>query len=538
MKRTIISCLLLAGLLLSLAACQAAPDKEVVVSKNDGTFEQAIGTDAGENGGVSLSDGSAAVGSTSVHFADSFTSTDGKITYTINAQVAVPTANLPIVQVRPMVINGPKAKQIAQAVFGSAPLYEKTNEKTRGELEDIIILLSNWTSDAAIRNDYGQDIDDTALEDIRANRQAILDNYKAAYAQARDVVPKEECQFRFYEQFTRYSIDGTGAYGDATGFYDEIPYGESYDLQANAEMDGIPYIFWVNNREADDFRNHSFSVFVDLGNVTPEVENEYKRSVGLYSDTPATSEQLAQIEQKAASMIEGMGIGQWQIHAEVQHSGDSLQQEQDSWDYYVVVRCLPVYEGITVTHQDQLFNMKSKNAFASNYYYEELTMMFSNDGRLLDIHYDGALELVQVVNANVPVMSTEEMQQRIREQLALSDLSEYWQFNEPNAFEKYYPNVSGSVLEERKATLTAVRAEIEIDQVEIGLARIKIKDNNSDFYLVPSVTLRGHIKVYNAAGTELVSTEKYFYLDDIPVETILGLNLVDGTVLVLKNPEE
>ena len=109
MKRAIISCLLLAGLLLNLAACQAAPEKEVVVSKNDGAFEQAITTDAGENGGVSTqaengdAPNSAAAESTAFSYTDSFTSTDGKITYNINAQVDVPTVNMPIVQVRPMV---------------------------------------------------------------------------------------------------------------------------------------------------------------------------------------------------------------------------------------------------------------------------------------------------------------------------------------------------------------------------------------------------------------------------------------------------
>ena len=152
MKRSIISAILLVGLLFSLAACQPAPEKEVVVSKNDGAFEQAITTDAGENGGVSTqtengdAHNSAAAESTTVSYTDSFTSTDGKITYTINAQVDVPTVNMPIVQVRPMVINGPKARQIVQALFGDAPIYEKTNEKSKSEWEDLIISISNWTS--------------------------------------------------------------------------------------------------------------------------------------------------------------------------------------------------------------------------------------------------------------------------------------------------------------------------------------------------------------------------------------------------------
>ena len=546
MKRSIISAILLVGLLFSLAACQPAPEKEVVVSKNDGAFEQAITTDAGENGGVSTqtengdAHNSAAAESTTVSYTDSFTSTDGKITYTINAQVDVPTVNMPIVQVCPMVINGPKARQIVQALFGDAPIYEKTNEKSKSEWEDLIISISNWTSDEAIREAHGDNLSQDEIESIRASRQSILDSYKAAYEQAREVVPKEECQFRFYREFTRYSFDGAGAYADEPSYYEDIPYGQGYELQAVAELDGLRYHIWFNNREADDFRNHSVSVFIEETGA-PDIMNEYKRSVGLLSEEAPTAEQIAAAEQKAREMLSAMEIGDWQVTAYELHTDNSDLEDPDNTldphkDYRIGVRCLPVYEGVVVTKQQWLGNIKSKNEYASNYYYEDLIFQFSNDGRLLSLEYYGPLELVQVVNANVPVMSMDEIRQRVSEQLSLSDLDSLWEYNRPGVIESWFTgsSISAEALAEQKAFFTAVSAEFNITSVEIGLARTRIKDNKTDFYLVPSVTLRGAESVLNAQGEDLAIG----VMAETHEVTVLGLNLVDGTVLLLQNPND
>ena len=542
MRRKIISAILLVGLLFSLAACQPAPEKEVVVSKNDGAFEQAITTDAGENGGVSTqaengdAPNSAAAESTAFSYTDSFTSTDGKITYNINAQVDVPTVNMPIVQVRPMVINGPKARQIVQALFGDAPIYEKTNEKSKSEWEDLIISISNWTSDEAIRQAHGDNLSQDEIESIRASRQSILDSYKAAYEEAREVVPKEECQFRFYREFTRYSFDGAGAYADEPSYYEDIPYGQGYELQAVAELDGLRYHIWFNNREADDFRNHSASVFIEETDG-PDVMNEYKRSIGLLSETPPTAEQISEAERKTREMLSAMGIGDWQVKGKEQHN-DFTESEDAHKDYFISVQCLPVYEGVVVTRQQGLSNIKSTNVYASNYYYEELNFQFSNDGRLLSFHYTGPLELVQVVNANVPVMSMAEIQQRVHEQLILSDLDSLWEYNRPGVIENIFGGapMSAEELATQKAFFTAVSAEYNITSVEIGLARTRIKDNKTDFYLVPAVTLRGQSTILNAQGDNLgvIATGVMPGQDT----TILGLNLVDGTVLMLQNPND
>lgn len=349
-------------------------------------------------------------------------------------------------------------------------------------------------------------------------------------------MPKEECQFRFYREFTRYSFDGAGAYADEPSYYEDIPYGQGYELQAVAEIDGLRYHIWFNNREADDFRNHSVSVFIEETGG-PDIMNEYKRSVGLLSEEAPTAEQIAAAEQKAREMLSAMEIGDWQVKGEEQHN-DFTESEDAHKDYFISVQCLPVYEDVVVTRQQGLSNIKSTNEYASNYYYEELNFQLSNDGRLLSFHYTGPLELVQVVNANVPVMSMAEIQQRVHEQLILSDLDSLWEYNRPGVIENMFGGapMSAEELAAQKAFFTAVSAEYNITSVEIGLARTRIKDNKTDFYLVPAVTLRGQSTILNAQGDNLgvIATGVMPGQDT----TILGLNLVDGTVLMLQNPND
>ena len=59
----------------------------------------------------------------------------------------------------------------------------------------------------------------------------------------------------------------------------------SVDLRAVTELGGVPYEFWVNNNEREDFRNHSLSVFVlmpDSGGTVEERKARTREKRGKY----------------------------------------------------------------------------------------------------------------------------------------------------------------------------------------------------------------------------------------------------------------
>ena len=123
----------------------------------------------------------------------------------------------------------------------------------------------------------------------------------------------------------------------------------------------------------------------------------------------------------------------------------------------------------------------------------------------------GALDVVEVPNESVAVMSFDEMTERIETQLSLDDIGMYQLFgDDPNAPEE----------------LTTDKVVMDITDMEFGFARTKVKDERFDFYLVPSVTLSGSYTAYNSGGEEI-----YTYPENGRSDVVLVLNLVDGTVI-------
>ena len=168
-------------------------------------------------------------------------------------------------------------------------------------------------------------------------------------------------------------------------------------------------------------------------------------------------------------MIEKMDIGEWVI------TGCEASYSGYYGGYVIYVGVAPVYDGVMVTPQAQLSNLKSEEEYASNYYYETLGFTMAADGTVIDFSYMGPLEVVEVVNASTAVMPFDELTERIKTQLSMDDINMYQMFN------------PGDVPESQVTD----RVEVDITSMEFGLSRTKIKDNPDDFYLVPSVTLRG-----------------------------------------------
>ena len=95
-----------------------------------------------------------------------------------------------------------------------------------------------------------------------------------------------------------YAVHGFDYAGSDPYYTDASPAGMSVDLRAVTEFGGVPYEFWVNNNEREDFRNHSLSVFVlvpDSGGTADERRaqtREWYMSMGLYSDAAADKSAL------------------------------------------------------------------------------------------------------------------------------------------------------------------------------------------------------------------------------------------------------
>lgn len=201
-------------------------------------------------------------------------------------------------------------------------------------------------------------------------------------------------------------------------------------------------------------------------------------------------------------MLKAMGLEDW-------HISSSRVMNMELGDgrvgYTVVIKASPSYEGIKVVSQEQIASLKSDDAYASNYYYEVVEMDFT-DGVLVFFEYQAPLDVVSVVNDSVMLLTTDKVVAAFENCMTLDEIVKYQVQGIPDEFAD---------------TQQISRVEAIVDTVEFGLTRIRIKNNESDFYLVPAYTFKGTYVAYNGAGEAGMEMETTFAV----------INAVDGSII-------
>lgn len=426
---------------------------------------------------------------------------------------------MPVLKLRPKVIDSDWARTMAEAIFGDNTLYEYSEELSRAEIGEKIAEYEEALREEAIKEALRED---ASREEIAAYTKAIeeqLDFYSNAYEYARDEVEPVECMWTFWPS-THYTQSSWDYAGGDTGYTDRLPYGATVELCAQVTMDGLPYRFNVNNREAEDFRNHSMyallmpPMYPGTPDYTPwMVEN------GVYSDREPGAEEVEAVEEKAREMIEAMDIGDWELEARVEPRsyaylpqegmGYGIMPEDLYTSYDIVVDCLRVYEGVTVTKHPMLTDMRSTRLGASNYYFEELELRYCADGRLQNLNYWSPHELLESRYSGVVKLDIGDIES------ILTD----WTMED------------AQIRDSLPAEAELLEVEAEIFSIELGLSRIKLDD--TDFLLIPTLTLPGRYTVEYSLGGEPGSDARGS--EASPVD-ILVIDLRDGSVIELSNP--
>ena len=478
--KKIISLFLVILLIFCAAACQATPEDAVVTSKNDGAFESALyhaEEQAVEEANEPQNEESTETSSidTSKTYVTEFSSTDGSILYSVDLVEPFVPETMDVLRVTPHDITSEDAQRIAKAIFGDEEVYEYSTEMSRAELEERILELrqhiSSWDS---LLEYYGGD--ESIASMVQENYEARIATLEDLYEDASDCVTAKLCDWEFHSP--DYYLDPS--YG--------ISYGDDpmRELKATIWVDGTPYVYTVSNREGEDYRLHSVSAYID-DLMVPESQK--------YSTDAITQKDRIELAHKAQEILDSMGMGEWVID-----SVTTSYKPGDDADGYSILRvtACPVYNDVKVTYQGQISNLKSDDAYASDYYYENIEFTFSG-GRLTSFFYDATLDVVDT-NENVPILSFAEAMKKFQSQMEIQDASYY---------------------------IGTASAEIDVTRVELGLARIRIQNNETDFYLTPAYTFYGISTLYDEASNEI----NWGFGQDDAVERLLTINAVDGSVI-------
>lgn len=478
MKKRILSAL--AALLVLSCGCQKTPEKSVVTSKNDGTFAAAL-----ENTPQAAPTAASAETSTAQTYTDSFENANGAIRYELSLTAPELPAALPVVRVRPMEITPELAERTARAVLGDGEIYEYTTEHTKSELEAAILEMKERVSDFdGLVESCGGDED--AARDYKAAQEGRISEMEAAYAAAPDTAERKTCDWQFHP----------GSY------YSDVTRGQIADvgqqvLKASAALDGAPFVLEAINLERDDYRQHTVTVGpdADLADID-----------ALYADTGARPD-LPAVQDKAVQIADGLGLGGWRV------ADCDSDPNAPSVTYLTLTR---TYEGLPMTFHDG--PGEAESSYGPVYTYEKLRMDFNGE-KLLSLLYQGALEETRVVNANVQTLPFADILDAATTQMKLRGTTD------PVTGEAVPASEDGSY------------NEVAVDRVELGLSRIFIKDNTTEYYLVPTYTFYGVNTACNADGTPT----DYSFFDEAAGRTIAFpnpttvelavINAVDGTAI-------
>ena len=468
-----------------LSACQNSPEKSAVISKNDGSFDANV---------VQTAEESRALDETkSISFSDTFLSTDGSVTFQIAIQNFVKNPSMPVVEVTPHFLTEEDAHNAALALFGSSAVFYEAEPvlNERFTKQEVIAQINRWSPYTSVEGmkQLFPDGNDEYWED---NAQTIRDYITYLDDEALDYV-RPQCQWKFYK--SSHYIYGSD---------DDVPYDTSQD---NDEItawipnkDGYISVFTVSRRNKNDFKINNISAHPTTGGPLLLDDEIYRREK--LRDKP-TQEQITAAVDKAQNVMDQMQLGTWK--AEFTHISNFPRG--DVTEYRIHVVALPVFQGVPSLRRPQLGNLKSTEVYASNYYLTEADFEFSADGTLMDFFLYSPLDIKQTVNDNVKVMAMEDIVNRAKEQLSLSDAYEY-----------------GAVLDNAGKDFNCT---VSITQLEYGLTRTKAPNTDESYYYVPAAMFLGDIEYrYQASG------ETFYFKEDVP---LLILNAVDGTVIPLEN---
>lgn len=472
--------------ILLLSGCEASPTRENVQSKNNALFNERIHSDAG--GDTSSKTADSPVEKPAEH---SFSSMDSSVIYNLSTDFPDIEKTMPVIEVVPYSFTEEDAKRIGEILFSDSVFYEydPNSPYSQEELTEKIDSLSGYlSSDSALKEVYGDLLDDVFISHIVNELQTIVDRYNSQLSTAVQSQQKDLCNWQFFP--AEHYIQNE--------FRPALPQGNE-EIKAILEYQGASYIFSVTNRDRSDYKIHNISSYFSESNSMFTAETNLRTYFMCKSPAPS-EDQLLSIKNRLNDQLNSMGIGAWSVD-------QCYAQEFGNGAYMVKATAVPVFNGEVVTRQNQLLNLKMDDLYASNFYYTDAEFVFSPSGQLISCFIFSPVEVVDVVNSDVTTLSAAELYERLETNLKYRGISDYTADGRYSAKEE------------------DVLCVVDINEIAYGLTRIKVRDKPDHYYYVPALTVRGTFDIVDKASPYNAGS-----LNKEP-ETLLVINAVDGTVI-------
>ena len=443
MKRKIA---MLLCILLPLTLCSCAAKEPEAPAETENTIVEISRGDTGEDTNK--------LAASAVAYTDSFQSADGSVNVEINLEdTSLYEGSFRTLQITPRPFTEEEVRHIAQVLFGDAVLYECSigREATKAELQEQREILETLLEGDALKEMYADSADESA-ELIRN----YLDKHKVE--DAPESIEKTVCDFQYKP------------WNDAQGYL---------EINAHTEVEGIPYYFNAVNNTNNGVRIYRINVFVANEIIWPLGVDEIMLCDQILGKEEPHQEQINAIREKAEDMMGELDMGQWQI--------DSCEVTKRRDSYAIEVKAVPVYNGIPMLRQGQLSYLRGTEEGIQNCYYPELCITFSPDGTLYGFEMVTPVE-VTAIGEEGKTMSFAELMGSIKTRFSQTSATDLPDGNR-------YADAVVSDIQLGYAMVPVNSGDNEHIQLP-GVNGDTLVVNNSDFVLIPAVTVYGNYQTY------------------------------------------
>lgn len=501
-----ICCLAMAASIF-LCSCAANPEQDVVISKNDGSFDvnvvQSATQPAGQNEATTQN----------VSYTDSFTSTDGSVQFQLSIDDTIPVQAWPVVEIVPHYLTAEDAERVANALFDNAEFYEQRPTLapyeeifSKTEIQERMADCQRWLDEDYMTQLYGDaQYAESEIETVKR----FIEEYSEIYDAAPEEDPRVPCE---------WTLKTDSVYSYSQEELSEVDTSEdNMAIQAEVVINGIKYNYGISIRDKDDFKINNIHAGIDSRFGPSTIERDEQIARLCRTDKP-TETQIMAVKEKAKEIISKMELGDWLIDQcyvqEHIHHGTP--------EYYVCVTAVPTFQGAASIRRQQLGNLRSSAAYASSYYLTDMSFQFSPNGELIDFELSSTIDVKQIINDNTAVLPMDDLMERAKQHLSLSDYGAY-----------YIPASSIEIYEEEYGE--KIICKINITQMDYGLTRVKAPNTDDSYYYVPALMLSGSIE-YCGQNTGTVYDSYSQMMGNDELWPLVCLNAIDGSVIELQNP--
>jgi hypothetical protein len=491
-----------------LCGCQKSPEESPVISKNDGSFDINViqpatqpsesqptlpsESLANEDETVETVPTSEPIQKNVFQHQAQFSSTDGTVLFSMDIHEEFTDVPMPVVEVVPHQLTEADAQRVAEILLGNSDYYEADPMFAETLCkEEIQTKIDRWL---AYEGSAGIDRDV-----YLSARNSFIEQYTLMMESAPQKNSDPLCQWT-YKKATYYIEAPEDAAKKNTA-------DDNDEIIAKTTVNGIPYKYTVSKRDASDFKLNNIYVEINDG-ISPLSVDYYLFRNQLCATEKPNQENIDAAIKKASNILDQMQLGEWYID---EYYVETIDREPT--EYTIIVTAVPMFENVAALRRPQLTNLKSKETYASNYYLSNVKFTFNISGDLVAFEMFSPIDVTSVINANVQTLSFDELIERAKSHLSLSDYFEY-----------DYLGCLYSGIED-------YNCYVNITEAQYGLTRVKVPNTDESYYYVPAMIFWGSVQFEGKESGEVYDMEAELG----EINPLLILNAIDGSVINATN---